>query len=141
MRSSIITPDLFEVINIKKGENLNAPLYCNIRGDCRFNTKTELFRPVVFLDVFEDDHALKIIAEIPGVDKKDIDLKIDKDVLTIEGRKANDQEMEGTVYHLLECSYGYFNRSIVLPLEPAPQDVEVDLKDGVLTLSIRKRGE
>jgi HSP20 family protein len=73
----------------------------------------ESFRPVV--DIFERENKLFIRCELPGVEEKSIDLKLDGRTLTIKGERKQDPEGEGLVYHRIESSYGPFSRSFELP--------------------------
>ncbi|RKX91019.1 MAG: Hsp20/alpha crystallin family protein [Spirochaetes bacterium] len=91
------------------------------------------------VDFAEDDDNFYLFMDIPGVDKKDIDLTISRNVLIIKGEKKNlknvDQEK---VYHN-EIWYGTFERSITLPDMADDSSVKADLKDGVLVVTIAKK--
>ncbi len=91
------------------------------------------------VDFAEDDDNFYLFMDIPGVDKKDIDLTISRNVLIIKGEKKNlknvDQEK---VYHN-EIWYGTFERSITLPDMADDSNVKADLKDGVLVVTIAKK--
>ena len=71
------------------------------------------FTPLV--DVTETDKEVKISAELPGIDRKDIDISISRNVLTIRGEKKDERETKRKNYTYAERSYGSFERSISLP--------------------------
>lgn len=91
-------------------------------------------------DIFETPDALKIVMEVPGVPKEAVDVKIENDVLSVEGR------IETGNYGGLEPVYteypiGHFARSFSLPLQVDQQNITAHLEDGVLTLTLNKRAE
>ncbi len=94
------------------------------------------FRPR--LDIMERDDALEISAELPGLDRKDIDVSLSEDMLTISGEKQTEREQEkGSVYRM-ERSYGSFRRQVALPCEVEADQVEATFKNGVLTITLPK---
>ena len=86
------------------------------------------------VDIHEKDDRIEVCAELPGVRQQDIDLSIDGDLLTIRGEKRNERKDEQA--HVVERSYGSFQRSIQLPFAPDPDKVEASCDNGVLTVSI-----
>lgn len=91
------------------------------------------------VDIEEDDDKYKIKADLPGVDKKDIDVKLENGVLSIRGEKQTEKETgKGTKQHRQERFYGTFARSFTLPDAVNAEAVEAAYKDGVLTLQIPK---
>lgn len=91
------------------------------------------------IDVHEEGGRLEVTAELPGVDQKDIELRLDDDVLTIRGEKRN--ERQDRQAHITERSYGSFERSIQLPFAPDPDQVRADFKDGVLTIAVPRQDQ
>ncbi len=91
------------------------------------------------IDIHETDDAIEVNAELPGVSEKDIDLRLEGDVLTIVGEKRNERKDEQA--HLVECSYGSFQRAIQLPFNPNPDEVKADLKNGVLKVRLPRGAE
>jgi HSP20 family protein len=89
------------------------------------------------IDVHEEGYTLEVSAELPGVDQKDIELRLDEDILTIRGEKRNERKDKQA--HITERSYGSFQRSIRLPFAPKPDDIRADFRDGVLTVSIPRQ--
>lgn len=90
------------------------------------------------IDVSETDSEIRLRAELPGLEEKDIDLELTRDVLTLRGEKRFQKEEDGRNYHLVECSYGSFSRTIRLPFEAESKDVSATYKNGLLTVSIQK---
>jgi HSP20 family protein len=90
------------------------------------------------VDIFEKGDDLLIRAEVPGVDKDDIDIRVENGVLQIRGeRRPNAEVQEGNAYRL-ERAYGRFNRSFTLPTTVDASRIAAKYKDGVLELSIPK---
>jgi HSP20 family protein len=90
------------------------------------------------VDVFEDQDSVKIVAEIPGVDFNDLTLSIENNVLTIRGEKRQTREDRTDRVHRYERTYGFFERSFVLPATVDPDRIEANLDNGVLTISVPK---
>ena len=91
------------------------------------------------VDIEEDDDKYTIKADLPGVDKKDIDVKFEAGVLTIRGEKKTESETgKGTRRHRTERFYGSFARSFALPDAIRVDDLNATYKDGVLSMAIPK---
>jgi HSP20 family protein len=80
---------------------------------------------------------LEVTAELPGVSQNDVDLE--GDVLTIRGEKRNERQDKQA--HVVERSYGSFQRSVQLPFAPDPEQVESSLEHGLLTVVLPKKGQ
>lgn len=95
------------------------------------------------IDVSETDRALRVRAELPGVDEKDIDITLDNDTLTIRGEKRFQQQSgdDKESYHFVERSYGVFQRTLKLPQSVSPDEVRADFRNGLLTITIPKSGQ
>jgi len=87
-------------------------------------------------DLFEKDGKYHLKAEFPGIKKDDINISIDRDMVTITGRKETAREEEGTNYYLKEARSGSFSRSFQLPGEVDEDKVDANLKDGVLDVEM-----
>ena len=101
-----------------------------------FESRMGAFTPQV--DVTENDKEIKISAELPGMDEKDIDLSLQNDMLTIKGEKKEEKEDKGKDYYRMERSYGSFIRTIPLPVEVETDKVEAKFKKGVLSITLPK---
>jgi HSP20 family protein len=101
-----------------------------------FESRMGAFSPKV--DVTENDKEIKISAELPGMEEKDIDVSLQKDMLTIKGEKKEEKEDKGKDYYRMERSYGSFSRTIPLPVEVETDKVEAKFKKGVLSITLPK---
>lgn len=97
---------------------------------------TRSFSPSI--DVSETDKEIKVAAELPGMDDKDIEVNLNKDSLTIKGEKKEEKEDKGKDYYHVERSYGSFTRTIPLPVEIESDKAEAHFKKGVLTVTVPK---
>ena len=93
------------------------------------------------VDVLEKEGKLILRAELPGIDEKDIDLKIEGNVLTLKGEKKLEKEDEKNNYHRMETFYGSFTRSFTLPETVELDKVSADYKNGILTITIPHKPE
>lgn len=89
------------------------------------------------VDVYETKEKLIVKARTAGVNKQDLDVSISDGILTISGTLTSGEE-EVEQWHLQECYWGEFSRTIALPVQVKEEEVEAVLKDGVLTISFVK---
>ena len=90
------------------------------------------------VDVYETDERLVVKARTAGVNKSDLDVSISDGILTISGTLSSGDDSEATQWHMQECYWGEFSRTIALPVAVKEDEVEAMLKDGVLTISFTK---
>jgi len=90
------------------------------------------------LDVSETDSNYYISLDLPGVSKKDIDLKVDNNILTVKGKKQFDKEHKDNNFYTRERFYGDFQRSVNLPADANTDQVDTNFKDGVLQITVPK---
>lgn len=90
------------------------------------------------VDVYETDEKLLVKARTAGVNKSDLDVSISDGILTISGTLSSGDDAEATQWHMQECYWGEFNRTIALPVAVKEDEVEAVLKDGVLTIGFTK---
>lgn len=90
------------------------------------------------LDVSETEQELDIDAELPGMDEKDIEVTLSGDTITIRGERKNGHEEKGKNYHVSERRWGSFTRTVTLPFDANPSDVDARFEKGVLHIAIRK---
>lgn len=90
------------------------------------------------MDVSETDKTIEISAELPGLERKDVELNIADDLLTIRGDKKSEREEKGKDYHLVERRFGSFSRSFHLPAGVKAEDVSAEIAKGVLKVTVRK---
>lgn len=94
------------------------------------------FVPAV--NMSESENEFLVTAELPGMTEKDVDLSVAQGTLTIKGEKRQGSEEKGTGWHRVERSYGSFQRTIPLPRQADPNNIEATFKQGVLSVHIPK---
>lgn len=102
-------------------------------------TRASAWAPAV--NVFEDAETLTFKLDLPEVKKEDVHVRVDKGVLTIEGSRSLEREDKKTGYHRIERSFGKFARAFSLPDTVSSENVNAELKDGVLRIVLGKRKE
>lgn len=90
------------------------------------------------VDISEDDKEYLIKAELPEVNKEDVKVTVQNDVLTISGERKYEKEEKKKKYHRIERAYGSFARSFTLPEDADPEKISAEFKDGVLYVHIAK---
>jgi HSP20 family protein len=90
------------------------------------------------VDIFERGDDLVLRAELPAVKKEDLDLKIEKNILTLHGEKRRDESVNEENYHRVERHYGTFTRSFSLPSSVDTSRIEAHFRDGVLEVVLPK---
>jgi HSP20 family protein len=98
---------------------------------------TTTWSPAV--DIYETEGEIVVKAEVPGLDRKDITLNLENNVLTIRGERRFQKETKDDNYHRIERSYGGFTRSFSIPTTVDEDKIRADYKDGVLTVSLPKK--
>ncbi|AJE04260.1 Hsp20/alpha crystallin family protein [Geobacter pickeringii] len=93
------------------------------------------------VDIFEDENSVVIKAELPGIDQKDIEVRIEDNTLTLRGERKHDDEVRKENYHRIERYYGGFQRSFTLPHTVEREKVKATCDRGVLTITLPKREE
>jgi HSP20 family protein len=89
-------------------------------------------------DVSETDHELIVKAEVPGMDKEDINITVSDGMLTVKGEKKQEKKEENEHFHRVETHYGMFSRTLRLPAEVEADKVDATYKDGVLNITLPK---
>jgi HSP20 family protein len=100
------------------------------------SARSDIFVPHV--DVVDTDKEIKVSAELPGMDEKDIEVALSADTLTIKGEKKEEKEEKGKDYYRSERSYGSFMRTVPLPLTIETDKVSASFAKGVLTVTLPK---
>ena len=105
-------------------------------------TSTEphgLWRPVV--DVYDNENAIVLKADLPGMNKEDIEIDVDDRILTLKGERTYDNETKEKDFYRRERSFGTFKRVFTLPENVSAESINADFKNGVLTIEITKPEE
>ncbi len=93
------------------------------------------------VDIVEKDNAYVVTAELPGMDEKDIEVKLANGGLTIKGVKQEEKEEKRKGYHLHERHFGSFERCFTVPEGVDPDKIEASFKKGLLTVTLPKKPE
>lgn len=101
--------------------------------------RTEGFRPAV--DVLEKQGNLILRIEVPGVSEKDLELKLEGQVLSVSGEKKMEPEYESSSYYRVESCCGRFSRSFTLPDTVDTDRISADYKNGILTITLPQKPE
>ena len=97
------------------------------------------FAPPV--DIYEDEHKITLKIEVPGIDEKDIDVRIENNTLTVQGERKMEKEEKEENYRRVERHYGSFTRSFTMPSSVDPGQVSAHCAKGVLTINLAKKAE
>ncbi len=113
--------------------------YFNDEDGDQSNVVTSQWAPRV--DIREEPKGFVILADIPGVEPKDIEINMDKGILTIRGERRNESSEEGDKYTRVERSHGVFYRRFALPDSADADGIKAKGRHGVLEISIPKKPE
>src|SRR5271165_2045439 len=100
---------------------------------------TGAFVPPV--DIYEDEHSVQLKLEVPGIDEKDLDVKVENNTLTITGERKFEKEEKEENFRRVERRYGSFTRSFTLPNTVNTEDINASYDNGVLNIKLAKRAE
>ena len=100
---------------------------------------TTNFAPPV--DIYEDEHNITLKMEVPGIDEKDIDVRIENTTLTVHGERKFEKEEKEENFRRVERQYGSFTRSFTLPSSVDQGQVSAHYDKGVLRVSLAKKAE
>ena len=100
---------------------------------------TTSFAPPV--DIYEDEHTITLKLEVPGIDDKDIDVRIENNTLTVHGERKIEKEEKEENFRRIERQYGSFTRSFTLPSSVDPAQVSANYDKGVLKITLAKKAD
>jgi len=100
---------------------------------------TTSFAPPV--DIYEDEHTIALKLEVPGIDEKDIDVRVEGNTLTVHGERKIEKEEKEENFRRVERQYGSFTRSFTLPNSVDPGQVSAHYDKGVLKVKLAKKME
>lgn len=110
----------------------------NVSDDQGWGESEDDFPGQLAVDVYETDEQLIVKARTAGVNKDELDVSISDGILTISGTMSSSDEQDATNWHIQECYWGEFSRTLALPVPVKEDEVGAVLKDGVLTISFQK---
>jgi HSP20 family protein len=100
---------------------------------------TTSFAPPV--DIYEDEHTITLKMEVPGIDEKDIDVRLENNTLTVHGERKIEKEEKEENFRRIERQYGSFTRSFTLPSSVDPGQVIANYDKGVLKITLAKKAD
>ena len=110
----------------------------NLAGEGKMQMGATVYPPLI---MYENNNSLIIKAELPGIQVENLDVSIEGDTLTLQGKRNLQQEEGNISYHRREIKTGNFSRAIALPTRVDLDKVSAKLVDGILTLTLSKREE
>jgi HSP20 family protein len=93
------------------------------------------------VDIYEQGDNIVLKAELPGIDAKDVDIRVENNVLSLRGERKFANEVKREDYHRVERAYGSFSRSFTLPNVVDTDRIKADYKDGVLQVTLPQKEE
>jgi HSP20 family protein len=93
------------------------------------------------VDIFEHEGNIVLKAELPGVDPKDVDIRVENNVLSLRGERKFESEVNKESCHRVERAYGSFSRSFTLPNVVDTANIKADYRDGVLQVTLPQKAE
>lgn len=109
------------------------------RGTRENNLFAGAWAPAV--DIYETDQAIELKADLPEIEPKDVDVRVEDNMLYLKGERKFEKDLKEENYHRIERSYGSFARSFALPQGIATDKITADYKNGVLKVTLPKREE
>ena len=91
------------------------------------------------VDIYETESEIIVQAEVPGMERKDIELTLENNVLTLKGERRFEKEGKDENYHRIERSYGSFSRAFSIPAMVDEKVIKADYKEGVLAIILPKK--
>ncbi|MEI8354911.1 MAG: Hsp20/alpha crystallin family protein [Deltaproteobacteria bacterium] len=120
-------------------EQMNRLLDLAWNSDSGEELREGVWQPLV--DIYENEEVVVIKAELPGMDQKDIEVKMENNTLTLRGERKHNEEIKKENFHRVERFYGMFQRSFSLPTAVDQQNVKAVCDKGVLTITLPKKEE
>ena len=109
-----------------------------VAADNNWDDSEEEFPGQLAVDVYETEDKLVVKARTAGVNKEELDVSISDGILTISGTLNSGDDTDAINWHIQECYWGEFSRTLALPVSVKEDEVEAVLKDGVLTIKFNK---
>jgi len=120
-------------------DQVNRLFENSFTGDRSGRADLATWAPAV--DIYETENQLVVKADLPDLQDKDIDVRVENNTLTIRGERKFEKDVTEDDYLRIERSYGSFIRSFSLPNTVSSENIRADYRNGVLTLHMAKREE
>jgi len=114
-------------------------LFRDSYGDREEALTTSAFAPPV--DVYEDEHHVTLNIEVPGIEEKDIDVRVENNILTVHGERKFEKEQKEENFRRVERQYGSFTRSFTLPNTVDHDNIQASYTKGILKVQLAKKAE
>jgi HSP20 family protein len=114
-------------------------LFRDSYGDRDEALTTSTFAPAV--DVYEDEHNITLNIEVPGIEEKDIDVRVENNTLTVHGERKFEKEQKEENFRRVERQYGSFARSFTLPNTVDTESIQASYDKGILKVQLAKKAE
>jgi HSP20 family protein len=114
-------------------------LFGNLNTETEGPLTTAAFAPAV--DVYEDEKKVVLKLEVPGIEEKDLDVRVENHTLTVKGERKFEKEEKEENFHRIERRYGSFYRAFALPQTVDTENVDARYEAGVLKLELKKKPE
>jgi HSP20 family protein len=114
-------------------------LFRDSYGDRDEALTTSTFAPAV--DVYEDEHNITLNIEVPGIEEKDIDVRVENNTLTVHGERKFEKEQKEENFRRVERQYGSFTRSFTLPNTVDTESIQATYDKGILKIQLAKKAE
>jgi HSP20 family protein len=93
------------------------------------------------VDIYEDEHHIALKLEVPGIEEKDLDIRVENNTLTVRGERRFEKEEKEENFHRIERRYGTFTRSFTLPNTVDTDQVQASYESGILKIQLAKKAE
>lgn len=114
-------------------------LFRDSYGEGQEALTTTTFAPPV--DVYEDEHNVTLKIEVPGIDEKDIDVRIENNTLSVHGERKFEKDEKEENFRRVERHYGSFTRTFTLPNTVDTEHVQANYEKGILKIQLAKKAE
>jgi HSP20 family protein len=134
-QAETITETIDEEVVAPEPEEIKkpAPIEKDNEDDVEVDSEGQLT-----IDVYQTDKDIVIKSTIAGVRPEDLDVDINSEMVTIKGKRTQEEEIDSENYYYQECYWGPFSRSIILPVEIVTEKAEASMKNGILTIRLPK---
>jgi HSP20 family protein len=118
-----------------------SPFHRSVFDIAPFSGRQMSWPAVPAVDFMDTEKAYEVTAELPGIDEKNVEVKVANGVLTIKGEKQEEKEEKKKDYYLRERNFGSFERAFQVPEGVDADKIEASFKKGVLTVTLPKKPE
>ena len=120
-------------------QNRVNALFRDFNSDGDNPMTTASFIPAV--DIYEDENKVVLKLEVPGIEEKDLDVRVENNTLTVKGERKLEKEEKEQNFHRIERRYGSFYRAFTLPTTVDAEHIDAQYNAGVLKLELKKKPE